>query len=80
MDAMGRHYQKVEFDVAVTAEEKTTIKGNVEGKAGLIKVLNITAGINGDLNTNNSTVSRVKFHVPIALRCIKITGSHDKEN
>lgn len=71
MDAMGRHYQKVEFDVAVTAEEKTTINGKIEGKAGLIKVLSMSADVDSGIITNNSTISRIKFHVPIALKCIK---------
>lgn len=78
MDAMGRHYQKVEFDVAVTAEKNSSCEGNIEGKAGLIKVLNLSADIKGNLNTNNSTVSRVKFHVPIALQCINLKNEEEK--
>ncbi|CAN5464959.1 hypothetical protein BH10PSE19_BH10PSE19_11160 [soil metagenome] len=76
IDAMGRYYQKVEFDVAVTASDESTMQGKAQGKAGLIKVLSISADIDGSLKYNNSMVSRVKFHVPVALKCAKITESN----
>lgn len=52
--------QDVEFDVAVTVEEKK--EGGVEGK---ISVLGY--GIGGGISTDNtaSTVTRIKFSVPL---------------
>jgi hypothetical protein len=74
VDGMGRHYQKIEFDVAVTAEEKNTVTENMEGKAG-IKVLSFSTNTNDNASTTNSTVSRVKFHVPIALKSNEKKGN-----
>jgi len=79
IDAMGRYYQKVEFDVAVTVAEESTVQGNLKGKAGFIKVLSISADMDGSTNASNSTVSRVKFHVPIALQCTKIMAESESE-
>lgn len=51
----------IEFDVAVSAEEKTT----TEGKAG-VKVLSfIEAGGNLGSEVKNSTVSRITFGVDV---------------
>lgn len=59
----GYYYQQAEFDVAVTAENKTD--GGV--KAG-VKVLGLMeAGMGGNVSSNNSTISRIKFHVPLGL-------------
>lgn len=54
------HVQQVEFDVAVTVSEKSS----KAGKAGL-KVF--SAELGGEINKDaeNSTVSRIKFTIPI---------------
>ena len=52
----------IEFDVAVTAVEAT----GTEGKAG-ISVWSIGANMSGKTDKSNSTVSRVKFSVPVGL-------------
>ncbi len=54
--------EKVEFDVAVTAVEKT----EKEGKAGII-VWSIGAGVRGEAESSTSTVHRIKFSVPVEL-------------
>lgn len=61
-DAITReHVRLVEFDVAVTVSEASS----VDGKAG-IKVFSIAeAGAGGSAKTENSTVSHIKFSVPI---------------
>lgn len=61
-DAVTRdHVRLVEFDVAVTVTEAST----VDGKAG-IKVFSIVeAGAGASANSENSTVSHIKFSVPI---------------
>jgi hypothetical protein len=58
----GQESQKcaVEFDIAVTEGDKT----NAAGK-GSIKVLSFEAGGKGSKEWERSTVSRVKFSVPI---------------
>ncbi len=59
----GIYYQQAEFDVAVTVEN-TTDGG---AKAG-IKVLGfIEANVGRNTSSNSSTISRIKFHVPIGL-------------
>lgn len=58
----GMYYQEIEFDIAVTAES-TTSSG---GKAGL-KVLGLEAKLGNDLVSNSTSVSRIKFHVPLGL-------------
>lgn len=59
----GFYYQQAEFDVAVTVENQTEGKT----KAG-IKVLGIGANIDGSMSSSNTTVSRIKFHVPLGLQ------------
>jgi hypothetical protein len=55
------YVQSVEFDVAVTA----TDKAEATGKGG-IKVLTIAEfGAEGSKSTERSTVSRIKFSIPI---------------
>ncbi len=73
-DAHGRYYQKVEFDVAVTVENTDT--GGA--KAG-IKVMGLEASLGGNLTANSSTASRVKFHVPIALQCVKLLNEEQEK-
>ncbi len=53
---------KIEFDVAVTAESSTT----AEGKAG-ISVFSIGATTGGQMERLSSTVSRIRFPVPVDL-------------
>lgn len=61
--AYSLYYQEVVFDVAVTAEAED----GATGKAG-INVLGINASLGGGVKEKNSSVSRIKFHVPIALK------------
>ncbi len=63
---VGRYFQQIEFDVAVTAE--TT--GNNGGKAG-VKVLGLEANIGANSTVKNSAVNRIKFSVPLGLRSSK---------
>ncbi len=49
----------IEFDVAVSAEETTT----VDGKAGVRVLSFLEAGANAGTETKNSTVSRITFGV-----------------
>ena len=56
----AEHAQKVEFDVAVTVTDKM----GGSGKAS-IKVLSFELGAEGNKSIEHSTVSRVKFSVPI---------------
>jgi hypothetical protein len=51
---------KVEFDVAVTAENTDAAKGN-----GGVKVAVFSVGVSGEVSSKNTTVSRIKFAVPI---------------
>jgi hypothetical protein len=51
----------IEFDVAVSAEEKTTI----EGKAGVKVLAFVEAGGNMGSESKNSTVSRITFGVDV---------------
>jgi len=54
--------QKVEFDVAVTASNE-----QAKGLNGGIKVAGISIGADGKESETGSTVSRIKFEIPIAL-------------
>lgn len=65
----GMYYQQAEFDVAITAENKTD--GGT--KAGIKVAAVIEAHMGGNISSNNSRVSRVKFHVPLGLPCKKLT-------
>lgn len=62
VDVNGMYYQQAEFDIAVTAESKS----DTGAKAG-IKVFGIDASMGGNVSGNSSTVSRIKFHVPLGL-------------
>jgi hypothetical protein len=59
-DDLADHVQVVKFDVAVTASDQAS-KG---GKAG-IKVWSIEAGGRLEEQTQNKTVSRIAFTLPI---------------
>ena len=64
VSSRGLFLQQVEFDVAVSAETSEEIGG----KAG-ISVIGIKASIGSDANQKNTSISRIKFHVPIGLSC-----------
>lgn len=69
-DRIRHSYLKtVDFDIAVSAESNAT----TGGKAG-INVLGLQAHLGGDLASKNSTVSRIKFQVPIGLKVTKNPG------
>lgn len=52
----------IEFDVAVTAVEETTAKGGIGVSIGIIG-----AGGQGQKQTRNEDVSRLKFSIPVML-------------
>ena len=54
--------QKIDFDVAVTVVEGK----ETGGKAG-ISVWSIGAGVTGKTESSSSTVSRIKFEIPVEL-------------
>lgn len=57
----GQLVQNVEFDVALTVNEGTQTKGGIGVCAGLI------IGSQGQSDKSASSVSRVKFSVPLSL-------------
>ena len=57
----GKWIHLVEFDVAVTVAEGTATKGGI----GLV-VGPVTLGSTGQSSNQSSTVSRIKFEVPVA--------------
>ncbi len=59
-DQLYKHVREIEFDVAVTASSSQLGKAN----AG-IKVMSLDIGAGGELGRQNSTVSRIKFVVPV---------------
>jgi hypothetical protein len=54
--------QEIEFDIAVTAAEKSDAKG---GAGVFVSIVGIGAQLKD--STENSTISRVKFSVPVKL-------------
>lgn len=62
----GVYFQNISFDVAVAAGKT----GDTGGKVG-VKVFGIDATIGGKSESNNSTITRIKFEVPIALQATK---------
>jgi hypothetical protein len=65
--------QKIEFDVAVTAS------AGKETKSGIgIMVSSITVGSQGKSESQNSSVSRIRFSVPMVLPMED--APHDKED
>lgn len=59
-EELHKHVQQLEFDVAVTVEKKTS------GRAGGgVKVVALDLGVGGEIAASNSTVSHIKFKVPI---------------
>ena len=61
--AQGHHTFLVDFDVAVTVAEKNA----AEGGAKLAVASLFSVGGSGSSNAENTTTSRVKFKVPLAL-------------
>ena len=59
---MGRLAQVVDFDLAVTVSEESTS----ESGAGLM-VVGMGLGIKGKKNISTSSVSRIKFSIPVVL-------------
>lgn len=57
------YYQEIEFDVAVSVENKT--EAGLKGAVKVFGVFELGGGGNGGLN--NVIVNRIKFHVPLAL-------------
>lgn len=60
--ASGSAAQLVQFDVALTAKEGTGTKGGIGVVAGVFAL-----GSTGQSQAENSSVSRVKFSVPLVL-------------
>ena len=60
--AGGRYAQVVQFDVALTVVEGTGTKGGIGVFAGAV-----TLGSSGQSKSESSSVSRVKFSVPLVL-------------
>lgn len=58
----GKWIHLVDFDVAVTVVESTETKGGVGMVVGPIAL-----GSRGQSNAENSTVSRIKFQIPVTL-------------
>jgi hypothetical protein len=59
--ASGAPAQIVQFDVALTVKEGSGTKGGIGIFAGAV-----TLGSSGQSNAENSSVSRVKFSVPLS--------------
>jgi hypothetical protein len=58
----GKNLRNVEFDVALTVAEGTGTKGGIGIVAGAFAL-----GSSGQSTSQNSSVSRVQFSVPLAL-------------
>jgi len=61
-DGAGTVAQIIGFDIAITASEGTATRGGVGVVAGVF-----TLGSAGSSQDSNTTVSRVKFSVPVVL-------------
>ena len=59
---MGRLAQIVEFDIAITVAEASTAGGGAQ-----LKVMGIGLGAEGRKDFSSSSVSRIKFSVPVCL-------------
>lgn len=69
-----RVVEEIEFDVAVTASEGT------EAKAGMgIMVGSIGIGTQGKSDTENTSVSRIKFRIPVVLPYTAKANSTEEE-
>ena len=58
----GQLVQAIEFDVAVTATKGKGTKGGIGVVAGVLAL-----GSQGQSNSENSSVTRIKFTVPVSL-------------
>lgn len=58
----GEIIEKIEFDVAVTAKEGDTTKGGAGLFVGAFGI-----GVQGQTESENSSMSRIKFSVPLFL-------------
>ena len=65
--------QKIDFDVAVTAEKGKETKGGIG-----ISVGSMTVGTQGKLDSSSSSVSRIRFSVPMVLPMED--APHDKQD
>ena len=61
-DGEGQDIQDIEFDVAVTSSEGSKTKGG----AGIM-VATIGLGVQARTDTTSSSISHIKFKVPVAL-------------
>ena len=59
----GRIANLIEFDIAVSASERSQTQGGVG--AALVTVL--SASLKGETEVSNATVSRIKFGIPLVL-------------
>jgi hypothetical protein len=64
---LTRPVQEIDFDIAITAAEKSDTKG---GAGVFISIVGIGTQLRD--STENSTVSRIKFRVPIKLPTGKV--------
>ena len=62
--------RRIDFDVAVTASEEDSAGGTAKFS---IKVLSLEGGAGA--TTSNSTVSRIKFNIPVQLPTMKNVGT-----
>ena len=59
----SRFAQSIEFDVAITAGDES----NAGVSAGVSVISFFKAGVKGEIAENNTTVSRIKFDIPVLL-------------
>lgn len=58
----GEPAQTIDFDIAVTTQDSIGVKGKIGVFVGAFK-----AGVEGNDNSVNSSLSKIKFHLPIFL-------------
>jgi len=62
----GKDNQRhIEFDVAVAVQDKNKINGGIEGGIKVLEIIEIGAKGKKAKETNNSSVSRIKFGVRV---------------
>ena len=59
---IGRLAQIVEFDMAITATEESSVEGGAR-----LKVVGIGIGAEGTASSSSSLVSHIKFSIPVCL-------------
>lgn len=72
---LHEHVQEIDFDVAVTAGSTTAGKAN----AG-IKVFSLDLGASGEIRDEGSTVSRLRFKMPIVPPVQVVHGGKPKSS